>query len=37
LAQDIKVTQKTAWFMLHKIRHLYSQSVNMLNGKVAML
>lgn len=36
LALDIKVTQKTAWFMLHKIRHLYSQSVNMLNGKVEL-
>ena len=23
LARDIKVTQKTAWFMLHKIRGLY--------------
>ena len=34
LAQDIKVTQKTAWFMLHKIRHLYSQSVEKLSGKV---
>ena len=26
LARDIKVTQKTAWFMLHKIRGLYGQS-----------
>ena len=26
LARDIKVTQKTAWFMLHKIRGLYRQS-----------
>ena len=34
LAQDIKVTQKTAWFMLHKIRHLYGQSVEKLSGKV---
>lgn len=34
LAQDINVTQKTAWFMLHKIRHLYSQTVEKLSGKV---
>ena len=34
LAQDIKVTQKTAWLMLHKIRHLYGQSVEKLSGKV---
>lgn len=26
LSRDIKVTQKTAWFMLQKIRSLYSQS-----------
>ena len=26
LARDIKVTQKTAWFMLQKIRGLYGQS-----------
>ncbi len=25
LARDIKVTQKTAWFILHKVRALYSQ------------
>ena len=25
LARDIKVTQKTAWFMLHKIRGMYGQ------------
>lgn len=34
LAQDIKVTRKTAWFMLHKIRNLYGQSVEKLSGKV---
>lgn len=26
LARDIKVTQKTAWFMLHKVRSLYAQN-----------
>ena len=26
VAHDIKVTQKTAWYMLHKIRSLYAQS-----------
>ena len=26
LARDIKVTQKTAWFILHKVRGLYGQS-----------
>ena len=26
LARDIKVTQKTAWFMLHKVRGLYGQN-----------
>ena len=36
LAQDIRVTQKTAWFMLHKIRHLYGQSSDKLGGKVEM-
>ena len=34
LAQDIQVTQKTAWFILHKIRHLYGQTVDKLGGKV---
>ena len=34
LAQDIHVTQKTAWFMLHKIRHLYGQSQRQLQGTV---
>lgn len=36
LAQDIHVTQKTAWFMLHKLRHLYSQPEETLDGKVEM-
>lgn len=36
LALDIKVTQKTAWFMLHKIRHLYGQNIDKLQGKVEM-
>lgn len=26
LARDIKVTQKTAWFILHKVRSLYAQN-----------
>lgn len=37
LARDIKVTQKTAWFMLHKIRGLYGQSdATMLDGEAEM-
>ena len=37
LARDIEVTQKTAWFMLHKIRGLYGQSDStVLNGTVEM-
>ncbi len=36
LSLDIKVTQKTAWFMLHKIRHLYGQTLEPLVGKVEM-
>lgn len=34
LAQDINVTQKTAWFMLHKIRSLYAQREGFLKGKI---
>jgi transposase-like protein len=37
LARDIQVTQKTAWFMLHKIRGLYGQSdTTVLDGDVEM-
>ena len=37
LAREIKVTQKTAWFMLHKIRGLYGQSdATVLSGSVEM-
>ena len=37
LARDIKVTQKTAWFMMHKIRGLFGQSDSIaLNGEVEM-
>lgn len=37
LSRDIKVTQKTAWFMLHKIRGLYGQTDSTaLNGEVEM-
>ena len=35
LARDIKVTQKTAWYMLHKLRSLYAQNDSeALNGEV---
>lgn len=34
LARDIHVTQKTAWFMLQKIRTLYSQDTTELFGDV---
>ena len=35
LARDIKVTQKTAWYMLHKVRSLYAQNDSeALNGEV---
>jgi len=34
LSRDVKVTQKTAWFMLQKIRSLYNQSVPELSGDV---
>lgn len=36
LATDINVTQKTAWYMLHKIRHLYGQTAEALAGRVEM-
>ena len=37
LARDINVTQKTAWFILHKVRGLYGQSDAVsLNGEVEM-
>ena len=37
LSRDIKVTQKTAWFILHKIRGLYGQSdAESLKGTVEM-
>ena len=37
LARDIKVTQKTAWFMLHKIRGLYGITDEIeLDGEVEM-
>lgn len=37
LARDIQVTQKTAWFLLHKVRGLYGQSdATVLNGAVEM-
>ena len=34
VARDIEVTQKTAWFMLHKIRTLFSQKEEMFNGEI---
>ena len=37
LSRDIKVTQKTAWFMLHKIRSLYGITDDIaLDGEVEM-
>lgn len=37
LARDIEVTQKTAWFMLHKIRGLYGlNDATALDGEVEM-
>jgi transposase-like protein len=37
LARDLKVTQKTAWFILHKVRGLYGQSdAIVLSGTVEM-
>ena len=37
LARDINVTQKTAWFLLHKLRGLYGQSdATVLDGEVEM-
>ena len=37
LARDIKVTQKTAWFVLHKVRGLYGITDDIaLDGKVEM-
>ena len=37
LARDLKVTQKTAWFILHKVRGLYGQSdETVLSGTVEM-
>ena len=37
LARDIKVTQKTAWFMMQKIRGLFAQNDSIaLNGEVEM-
>ena len=37
LARDIQVTQKTAWFILHKVRGLYGQSdETVLGGTVEM-
>ena len=37
IARDCEVTQKTAWFMLHKIRGLYGQEDSVsLNGEVEM-
>lgn len=34
LSRDIEVTQKTAWFMLHKIRTLFVQESEMMDGIV---
>jgi len=35
LSRDLNITQKTAWFMLHRIRHMMANSApHMLNGTV---
>jgi len=35
IARDLKVTQKTAWFMLHRIRYAQHQgSINKMTGTV---
>jgi transposase-like protein len=34
LAEMIGVTQKTAWFLNHRIREVYAQNKNILSGKV---
>jgi transposase-like protein len=34
LADQIGVTQKTAWFLNHRIREVYAQKKNILSGKV---
>lgn len=36
LASQLGVTQKTAWFMYHRIRNTYNQKKNMLTGTVEM-
>lgn len=34
LARDLKITQKTAWFILHRVRHAYTPKFNKLRGVV---
>lgn len=36
LAKDIKVTQKTAWYMLHKIRTLFYQDDHLFSGSIEL-
>ena len=36
LARDIRVTQKTAWYMLHKIRTLFCQEERVLDGDIEL-
>ncbi len=34
LGRDLEVTQKTAWYILHKIRTLFAQEITVLDGDV---
>lgn len=34
LSRDLKVTQKTAWFMLHRVREAYNQNAEMFSDEV---
>ena len=36
LAKDISVTQKTAWYMLHKIRTLFAQEMCHMKGEIEL-
>lgn len=34
LARDLNITQKTAWFLLHRVRHAFQPNSEKLSGKV---
>lgn len=36
LARDLKVTQKTAWFLLHRVRHCYAPDLEIFTGPVEL-